>query len=449
MRRRRRGLRWRARAAALLAVLFSAAGCHVSALSAEDQLRLRTIEHYAAVLARDYPFFAGRRAAWQEQVARLRDVAVAGDSVIDFYRGFAGLLSQLEDPHVSLQLPPDRMVEVDGVAVTSLEHRRGFQLVSIGRDTHVASWPQGAAPAAPDHLSGEAARLPRLIRVEGYPVVPSLVRHLLRGRPGSIADLELRWSDGTESRHGLRRPERAADEAARGAFWSVEVRGEGEVAGVPVLAISSFAPGRIVEDGAEDGDVERAGQVLDRQIDAVLAWRALILDLRGNPGGRSELMAHTLGRFLAAEATLVSDSDVEEWLGGLVRRERFATWRVPVRERPFRGRLAILVDAQTASAAEHFTRVLQNEGRALVVGERTAGAEAMVERVSGPDGSVLTFGARRIADAGGRAVQGRGVLPDVVVARRPADFRRLGVRAAATDWNRRVLAAAARVLGEP
>ena len=135
--------------------------------------------------------------------------------------------------------------------------------------------------------------------------------------------------------------------------------------------------------------------------------RAVVMDLRGNGGGDATAALELADELLAGEdltlAELVELGEAE-----------------PVESRlpqSYRWPLAIVVDQQTASAAEVLAAVLQHHGRAVVVGARTRG-KASVQRVVDEPGE----GGRRyqtvaeIRLPGGTRIHGGGVSPDVVAS---------------------------------
>jgi len=95
--------------------------------------------------------------------------------------------------------------------------------------------------------------------------------------------------------------------------------------------------------------------------------RALVLDLRRNPGGSWEATGELAGLFLGAGATvgLADELDAEARVEtrALVTAGE-AAWTAP---------LVALVDRQTASAAEVLAAALQDRGRARLVGSPTVG----------------------------------------------------------------------------
>jgi carboxyl-terminal processing protease len=134
--------------------------------------------------------------------------------------------------------------------------------------------------------------------------------------------------------------------------------------------------------------------------------RALILDLRGNPGGELGAAVRLAGDFLprgAALATIV-DADGDETVH---RNHTARSLEVP---------LALLVDRGTASAAELFAGCLQAHGRAVVVGERTYGkgtVQALLPGSAAPGAYYATVASFTLP--GGGQVDRRGLLPDVAV----------------------------------
>ena len=77
--------------------------------------------------------------------------------------------------------------------------------------------------------------------------------------------------------------------------------------------------------------------------------------------------------------------------------------------------VVVLVDEATEADAEQFAAILQDQGRASVVGTQTSGQTHGAQTVDFADGSLLqvvTFGFQ-LPD--GRTLEGQGVTPDVEV----------------------------------
>ena len=77
--------------------------------------------------------------------------------------------------------------------------------------------------------------------------------------------------------------------------------------------------------------------------------------------------------------------------------------------------LAVLVDEETEADAEQLAAILQDQGRAIVVGTPTSGKTHGATTIDFPEGSLLqivTFGFQ-LPD--GRTLEGEGVTPDVLV----------------------------------
>jgi hypothetical protein len=92
----------------------------------------------------------------------------------------------------------------------------------------------------------------------------------------------------------------------------------------------------------------------------------LILDLRGSDGGQLTVAAGIVGFFIDA------DTRLGEIVDGDTRIDLIARARPP--EQRYRGKIAVLVDRNTISAAEVLATSLQRYAGARVFGEPTAGA---------------------------------------------------------------------------
>jgi carboxyl-terminal processing protease len=132
---------------------------------------------------------------------------------------------------------------------------------------------------------------------------------------------------------------------------------------------------------------------------------ALILDLRGNPGGYLHVAKQVASEFIDHGLLLIErgrdggEAKHQARPGGL------AT------ELP----LVVLVDGASASAAEIIAGAIQDRQRGILIGETTFGKGSVqsTERLS--DGSALQITIRRWYTPNDRQIQGRGLTPDIEV----------------------------------
>ena len=76
----------------------------------------------------------------------------------------------------------------------------------------------------------------------------------------------------------------------------------------------------------------------------------------------------------------------------------------------------MLIDVMSASSAEEFSGALQAIGRAVVVGERSAGICVVMDVMQLPNGAMLIVPVAQTRTADGTVLEGRGVIPDIEVA---------------------------------
>lgn len=153
-------------------------------------------------------------------------------------------------------------------------------------------------------------------------------------------------------------------------------------------------------------------QNVDDMMDRVRKHEALILDLRGNRGGRVDMLLRLVGNVFA-ENVKVADE---------VRRKETKEMIAKTRGKDnFSGKIIVLIDAGSGSASEVFSKVIQLEKRGTVMGDRSAGA-VMESRYFGNglgQDTVIFYGASvTIADLimkDGKSLEKIGVIPDVPI----------------------------------
>jgi carboxyl-terminal processing protease len=150
---------------------------------------------------------------------------------------------------------------------------------------------------------------------------------------------------------------------------------------------------------------------IDAMIGKARKHEVLILDLRGNPGGSVDTLRYLVAGFFEKEIKI----------GERVGRSEHKPMIAKSHGHPFTGKLVVLMDSKSASAAELFARVVQIEKRGTVLGDLSSGSVLEAKRYSYRSGTdtVVFYGAS-ITDADllmtdGMSLEHRGVLPDEVV----------------------------------
>ena len=128
---------------------------------------------------------------------------------------------------------------------------------------------------------------------------------------------------------------------------------------------------------------------------------ALILDMRGNPGGRLVEMMQAAGIFTRGFLWRT----VTRWALPLP----YPAIGAPETDLP----LVILIDGDVNSAAEGLAGALQQRGRATVIGETSAGNVEAVLPFCLRDGSQAWIATGVLAPIGGPTWEGVGVVPDI------------------------------------
>ncbi len=215
----------------------------------------------------------------------------------------------------------------------------------------------------------------------------------LRGKPGTSVKIGfIRPSTGKEFELTIKR-ERIKVESVR----DVRMRSDG----IGYVQITQFS--------------ERTGEEFIDALNTLNAqsMRALIIDLRDNPGGllnaavevaepffnKGELIVYTQGR---------REGDRDEF-------------RAAAPEPRLTLPVAVLINAGSASAAEIVSGALKDTRRAVIVGERSFGKGSVQTILPLSDGEGLRLTTARYYTPGGVTIHEKGVTPDVEIVMSPAE----------------------------
>ena len=145
--------------------------------------------------------------------------------------------------------------------------------------------------------------------------------------------------------------------------------------------------------------------------------KALILDLRDNPGGLLDQAVAVSGDFIdrgAIVSTRARHAEDSQWLG--------AKGADILAGAP----LVVLINGDSASASEIVAGALQDHHRAVLVGMRSFGKGSVQTEIEVPGNGAMELTTARYYTPSGRSIQGLGIAPDVPVAETREDVPNFG-----------------------
>ena len=233
-----------------------------------------------------------------------------------------------------------------------------------------------------------------IVRVDDQPVLGMALADAIsrmRGQPGTSITLMIRRPGHEDEFTVSLVRDTIRTQALR---WSME-------GGVLVLRLASFT-------GSVSAMLENA--IADATAGATP--RAVVLDMRGNPGGMLQQAVATADAFLAA-------GEIVSLRGRTAGNRR--SWHADAAEHFAGVPMVVLIDGRSASAAELVAAALQENGRATVMGQRSFGKGSVQSIVSlGADKGGLRLTTALYHGPSGRTVQRTGVGPDIELVAAPA-----------------------------
>jgi carboxyl-terminal processing protease len=344
------------------------------------------------------------------QARYFRDVLqlVKENYVGDTPAGYADLTRAALDGMVAQLDPHSRFMLADEFRETEEELTNAFTGVGIQveqRDNQVVI--VAPIPGTPAERAG-LRRNDRLIKIDGQPLVsPTLdsTIKLVRGDPGSLVTLTVFRPSQNKALDFLLRRERIRLDSVR---------------------LTSLRPGQIGYLQITQFS-ERTGKEFETALEGLeqQGLRALIIDLRNNPGGLLEAAIEVCDQFFDKDELIVytqgrtPESRENHYAHGGHRRRTY-----PV---------AILVNGGTASAAEIVAGAMRDTKRAVIVGEKTFGKGSVQSVIELDNGEGLRLTTARYYTPSGLTIHEKGIAPHVELEVSPDDEARLRVQQARSE----------------
>jgi len=293
----------------------------------------------------------------------------------------AGELDALHDPYTVL-FPPTGFKKFVGFLDGKPAAGIGAEL-DVDPQSHIVR----VVDVFPDSPAEAAGLQPgdAITSIDGSPpptTTPADVAKALRGTPGSTVTI------------GFTRDDAAHD----------------PVRIVRKIVTSTEVTGRMMHDGIGYVRIRTFGAQSPQQLDAALAKlraaraRAYVVDLRANGGGYRDAAVAIGSRFV--RGTIFTTQE---------RTGKPTAFVAKAGVTPLDGPLVVLVDGDTASAAEIVAGAIQDDKAGTLVGTRTFGKGLVQETFALPDGGAIKMTTARYLTPAGRDIDKVGITPDVAV----------------------------------
>jgi carboxyl-terminal processing protease len=345
------------------------------------------------IVFRDYLDINGKYTPEQWRKLRRAMLAKTYGSPKEAYEGIRGMLSSLDDPYTRFldprefkEMQIDTSGELSGVGIQLSLDKETKQLVVI---SPIEGSPASKAGVQPKDV---------IVAIDGKSTkgmgTEDAVK-LIRGQAGTTVTLTIRRKTQTLDMALTR--QRIELHAVEHQLNTTPDGGK-----VGYIRLKQFT-------ATATKDMRLAVQDLEAK-----GVDGYVLDLRSNPGGLL-VASIEIAREWLNEGTIVS-TKTRDGIQDIKR----ATGRA-LTDKP----LVILVNEGSASASEILSGALQDNHRALLVGQKTFG-KGLVQSVRGlSDGSGMTVTIAKYLTPSGRDIHKHGIDPDVSVKMTPLEAQRL------------------------
>jgi len=351
---------------------------------------------------------------WNAVRERYRPLALQAKDDDAFWDALDRMTGEIRDAHTRVESPKrvelrerDESITL-GMAIALLEGRLALSAVNPDSDAWWAGVRPGMFIVAVDGVPAMDAYAKALGQTRHDSTDRSrhlrAVRRIMTGAPNSISQVEFERADGTRFTATLtRRPHRSPPMERHRVLPS----------GFGYLQFSEWTIGT-------------AYRALGA-IDEMKGTRGLVIDLRNNPGGAAQAVNMLLEKFFAKRTEMGqvltrSGKPVSLFFGmiEIIKLKRVVDGNPDA----YRGPVAILVNAGSASASELFAGTLQAAGRAAIVGQPSCGCLlGFLGYAHVPGGGELAYSEVGFVLANGKRIEGEGVIPDDAVPLSLADLR--------------------------
>ncbi len=366
----------------------------VSYVEADDKFERGRMEDVMDVVARDVqknfydPSLKG--ADWTTITERARQRIRQADHLGDMLGAIASVPYQLNDSHTYF-IPPGRSARVD----------YGFEAKPFGKDILVYKVNKDGLAIKADLRLGD-----RLVAMGGFAAKREnffeMTRYFEFLNP--VNELTLEVIRGNEAPRTIKIPAR------------IEQRGKGYLMDYNEIRRMIDAAEPIYKHGNYPGNVGylklRAFMLstgdVDSMVNKVKSSNAVIIDLRGNGGGARDTLSSLAGHF--------TDQPYE--MANQVGRDKTEALRVKTQRPQITVPVFVIIDSESASAAEMFARDLQIRKKATVLGDTSSGrvnmAKIFWENIGAYDrvGFGIEIAVSRVLMENGDELENHGVTPD-------------------------------------
>ena len=332
---------------------------------------------------------------WKSAVAQTRQWIDAAQNTNDVYTAIFSLVNKLGNSH-TMFMAPGRNVDINF----------GFNAKAYGENIYIYEVKKNSAAEAAGLKPGD-----QILGVNGYNAARKsfdvMMLYFRVLHPAHALDMVYSRAGGAPQKlhleAKLKQKAVVTDLTNSFNFWDLlrEIEGDNDEKihyamneEIGYLQLPNFTPD---EDFSYGGLLKKLGNS-----------KAVVVDLRGNPGGVLRVLQDVIGYF-EPQPVVMAD---------MVGRTKTEQLKIKPKSPNLAVPMVILVDSQSFSCAELFARHFQREGRALVVGDHTAGYATAANFFSHKIGidTIVPYGVQvataRVIFPGNEDLEKKGVTPD-------------------------------------